>query len=244
MADRPRGIEVHPTSGATRKTTAGARTSAGHARPWARAGVVLEWVRMRLGRCLLVLSVAACSRTLPHPAYVPQPSSALVEVTAPPPPGRIEGVPASPWSSAVWIDGEWIWRRNRWAWKPGAWVEPPKGGRYAPWTFVRGADGRLWVAQGAWRDAKGGTLDAPVPLVSADVEPTQIVNAGGVVEVVGRTLRPGASTGGQASGSSSASAPADAGVAPAARAAPDAGEAPGSGESTTPSTPVPDAGER
>jgi WXXGXW repeat (2 copies) len=154
---------------------------------------VLEWSDMRRGLAALSLSMAACSRTLPHPAYTTQPSSALIEVTSPPPPGRIERIPAAPWASAVWVDGEWAWRRNRWAWRPGAWVEPPPGAHFAPWAFVRGPDGRLWIAPGTWRDAKGAALDLPVPLMSADVEPTQVVNASGAVELVGRTLRPGAS---------------------------------------------------
>jgi hypothetical protein len=196
IAERPLGIEVQPAHAPSMPTSVGAtkqrECSEGMGR-LAGAVYVLEWIRMRPGHVFLFfLAVMACSRTLPHAPYVPQPTSALVEVGSPPPPGRIEAIPAPPWSSAVWIDGEWAWRRNRWAWKPGAWVEPPPKTRFSPWIFERSPDGRLWVAPGTWRDANGAPVDPPVPLVSADVEPTQIVNAGGVVEVVGRTLRPGA----------------------------------------------------
>src|SRR5476649_2210822 len=93
------------------------------------------------------LAASACSSSLRHPPYAPQAQSALVEVTLPPPPGRVEAIPASPTPSAVWVDGEWRWRRQRWGWQPGYWAEPPKDAKFSPWAFVRGVDGRFWVAQ-------------------------------------------------------------------------------------------------
>lgn len=145
---------------------------------------------MRVCPGLTVLVLAACSRTLAHPPYAPQPSTALVEVSASPPPGRIEVIPPRPGPRAVWIDGEWSWRRERWAWIEGRWVDPPAAAKFSPWVFVRGADGRMWYAPGAWRSENGGAIDPPPPLTSAHVEPTQVVNASGAVETTGPTVRP------------------------------------------------------
>src|ERR1700692_2553605 len=117
---------------------------------------------MRIDVALATL-VLACSPTLTHPSYAPQPQDALVEVDVPPPPGRVEAVPPRPSRSAIWVDGEWVWRRRRWAWLPGRWLEAPAGAVFAPWAFVRGPDGRLWCAAGAWRDAKGSPVTAPRP---------------------------------------------------------------------------------
>ena len=131
----------------------------------------------------------ACGGGLPHPEYVAQPTTALVEVTQPPPPARVETVPPSPAATAVWIDSEWTWRRARWAWLPGRWVNAPPGARFSPWVFVRGPDGRLWVAAGVWRDANGKDVDEPPPLAEATVEGGAIVTADGNIEVTGPTLR-------------------------------------------------------
>jgi hypothetical protein len=109
----------------------------------------------------------ACSSRLPHPSYAPHPTSALAEVPFPPPPARPEVVPDMPKDDAVWIDGEWSWRGRRWAWRAGRWVEPPAGATFSPWTSVRRGDGVLFFAPGAWRDAKGETLEAPKPLAVA-----------------------------------------------------------------------------
>jgi hypothetical protein len=143
--------------------------------------------RMRLGALFAVL-LAACGGPLPHPAYVPQPTSALVEVSRPPPPARVEAVPARPSPKAVWLDGEWAWRRGRWAWLIGRWVEPLPEAAYSPWVFVRGLDGSLYYAPGTWRDAKGDPIDPPTALALGQVESNIVVDADGTVEPTGPTL--------------------------------------------------------
>lgn len=130
-----------------------------------------------------------CGGHFPRPPYSGQPASALVELRETPPPARVESVPPAPKATAVWIDGEWTWRRARWAWQPGRWVEPPPDQTFSPWVVVRGVDGRVWMAPGTWRDAKGNPVDGPTPLASASVESQPVVNAGGETEVTGRTLR-------------------------------------------------------
>jgi hypothetical protein len=149
---------------------------------------------VRLGdsiRVALCLLLAACARRLPHATYTPQPSSALVAVTRAPPPARVESVPASPARSAVWVDGEWTWRRARWAWMPGRWLVPPAGATFSPWVFVRAPDGTFWYAPGVWRDAKDQVIQEPTALAVAVVEGSEVVNANGMTETTGPTLRPG-----------------------------------------------------
>jgi hypothetical protein len=148
-----------------------------------RANAAVPWL------FLAWIFLAGCSGTLPHPRYLPQPASALVEVTAPAPPGRIEEIPPRPSRAALWVDGEWSRRRERWAWLPGAWVEVPAGWKFAPWVFVRGPDGRLWYAPSTWHDAAGAVRPEPKPLALARVEPTQVVNASGANETTGPVLK-------------------------------------------------------
>jgi hypothetical protein len=143
---------------------------------------------MRARTVLGGLTLLGCSNTVPHPPYSPQPGSALVEVTAPPPPGRVEASLERPDPRAVWVDGEWTWRRRRWAWLAGRWVAPPAGATFSPWIFERGADGRLWYAPGTWRDAKGTSIAEPVPIATAQVHPVEIVNASGATENTGTVI--------------------------------------------------------
>jgi hypothetical protein len=122
-----------------------------------------------------------------------QPSSALVTVPLPPPPARVELVPPSPGHGAVWIDGEWTFRHGRWAWTLGQWVVSPPETFFSPWTEVRTADGTLLHAPGVWRDANGQPVAAPQTLAVATAQPGPVVDAEGVTETTGRTVKPGAS---------------------------------------------------
>lgn len=132
--------------------------------------------------------VCGCARSLPHPRYMAQPSSALVEVSRPWPPARVEVIPARPREGAVWVDGEWIWRRGRWAWLAGRWVMAAAGTAFSPSVFVRGADGRLWYAPGEWRDEQHAAVDPPAPLAFAAVEAGVVVHADGRPEPTGPIL--------------------------------------------------------
>lgn len=138
------------------------------------------------------LALVACRSDVRHPVYLPQMPGSLVEVTSPPPPARVEIVPEEPQSSSgkpVWVDGEWTWRRGRWAWIPGKWLVAPAGAFFAPWAFVRGADGRLWYAPGVWRTLLGVPLDPPAALSIASVETGAVVTADGATEITGPTVR-------------------------------------------------------
>lgn len=137
---------------------------------------------------MLLLTPVECASSIPHPPYVAQTTSALVEVDRPPPPARVEVLPARPAPRSVWIDGEWVWRRGRWAWLVGRWVLAPRGARFSPWAYVRGPDGTLWVAPGTWRDDRGVAVEAPRPLARAAVQSTEVVDADGTTVTTGPTL--------------------------------------------------------
>jgi hypothetical protein len=139
----------------------------------------------------------ACSSGLPHPAYAPQPTSALVEVAFPPPPARAEAVPPRPPrpegadGDVVWIDGEWTWRGRRWSWSPGRWVVAPPGARFSPWTTVMREDGAIFFAPGIWRDAQGAPLAGePKALAYARPSAGVIFEPGGHLQRTGPTLDP------------------------------------------------------
>lgn len=161
-----------------------------------RSSVIARTVRgtllalLSLSSLVTLVSLFACRGELPHPTYSPQPTSALVEVEYPPPPARAETVPARPTDDAVWIDGEWTWRRRRWAWNPGRWVEAPAGATYSPWTAVRASDGTFFYAPGAWRDAHGAAVTEPKPLALAGITSNVIFDAEGDVQRAGRVLSP------------------------------------------------------
>jgi hypothetical protein len=110
-------------------------------------------------------------------------------VPIPPPPARVEMVPPSPAKGAVWIDGEWSFRRGRWAWVLGRWVEPPPDRTFSPWVVVRNASGDVLHAPGIWRDKDGHPVDAPPALALATAQGGPVVDAEGVTEITGRTMK-------------------------------------------------------
>jgi hypothetical protein len=126
----------------------------------------------------------ACSSQLPEPRSTTQPESAFSEVDYPPPPARVEFVPAKSSASAVWVNGEWLWSGRRWSWRPGAWVVPPEGASYARRALVRRDGGKLLFAPGAWRDKQGEEVAAP-PEKSAGARSGAVINAEGETEPVG-----------------------------------------------------------
>jgi hypothetical protein len=132
----------------------------------------------------------SCGTRLPHPPYAPHPTSALVEVRFPPPPARAEAVPAQPSNEAVWVDGEWQWRRRKWAWAPGSWVVVPPGGAFSPWTVVRDDNGTLFHAPGTWRNARGEAVPAPKPIALGEAPSGVVVDPEGEIEHPGRNIAP------------------------------------------------------
>jgi hypothetical protein len=147
---------------------------------------------LRLGLLGLCSIAWGCAGSLPHPPYAAQPSSALSLVPIAPPPSRVEQVPDSPGRGAVWVDGEWVYRRGRWAWLLGRWVTVPAGASFSPWAIVRAPDGALYFAPGVWRDKSGKPIDPPVPIAFASASAGPVVDAEGMIQMTGRTVKTGA----------------------------------------------------
>jgi hypothetical protein len=123
--------------------------------------------------------LCACDKDLPRPRYIQQKTSALASVGYPPPPARVEFIPQKPRADAVWLDGEWMWSGSKWAWLSGRWVVAPKGASFAPWTTVRDEQGIVYFANGAWQDATGRLLPAPMPLVLGAAMPGHVTSPEG-----------------------------------------------------------------
>jgi hypothetical protein len=104
--------------------------------------------------CATLLGLLGCASSIP----VPETGShtrdeQTIAIPYPPPPARVEVVPAMPKDipGAVWVDGEWQWKGRRWVWSPGQWQAPLLGGYYAPPTVVRFEDGTLEYYAGTWK---------------------------------------------------------------------------------------------
>lgn len=145
---------------------------------------------LALGALLVGLALAsgcACTSALPQPATVAQPEEAFEPVPYPPPPPRPEWVPEAPAPDAVWVDGEWQFRR-RWRWVYGRWVRPPEGAGFARSALRITEQGVLTYAPGSWRSAEGAVLQEPRALAVAAAD------GGDVVEDLGRNVDVGPNT--------------------------------------------------
>ena len=86
---------------------------------------------------------------------------------------------------------------------------PPRGARFAPWALVRDADGAIYYAVGAWRDANSQEVADPQAISTATSSAGEVVNPEGEREHTGQTIRTGPRDTPPA-----APGPGDAGVAP------------------------------
>lgn len=142
---------------------------------------------------VFAVATASCGTSaLPRPPYTAHASVDLVAVPYSPPPARIEVIPDTPDSRAVWLDGEWTWTGRRWSWRRGRWVIPPQGAAFAPWQVVRDPKGSLYLAQGSWRaTAKpdAGVIEDPVAVGEAKGSRLPVVNLDGEDEPTGADVR-------------------------------------------------------
>lgn len=116
-------------------------------------------------------ALGSCGSSLPLPPLVAHASGTYAEVPYPPPAALVEVVPASPSSSAVWLDGYWRWRRRAYVWIRGGWVLVPVGERFAPWQSFYTRDGLLMFAPGVWYAPDGTRARTPEILVPAYAPP-------------------------------------------------------------------------
>lgn len=77
------------------------------------------------------------------------PANAEIIVRIPPPPLRVEVVPA-PRPGYVWGGGHWGWRNNKHYWVNGSWVQERRGYHYTQHTWTE-RNGRWHMAPGSWR---------------------------------------------------------------------------------------------
>lgn len=74
--------------------------------------------------CLLLL--AGCvryQRTVYVVPVLPQGTQVIMNQPGPPPPGRVEAIPArpGPMNMWTWVPGRWEWQ-GYWVWRDGCWV--------------------------------------------------------------------------------------------------------------------------
>ena len=109
-------------------------------------------------RAAILLFAAGCATTssLPLPRTGPHVGDEPLVVPFPPPPAKVQVIPARPeQKDLVWIDGQWLWKGRRWAWQDGQWEEPLKDGYYALPTTVMLADGSIAYFAGDWHRDSG-----------------------------------------------------------------------------------------
>jgi hypothetical protein len=96
---------------------------------------------------LVTLPLGCGSRHAEAPRGAHPPNDA-VAVPYPPPPAKVEEVPAQPNAACVWADGYWDFT-DRWEWQPGEWVIPQAHCRLAPMELRR-QGGLLLHARPRW----------------------------------------------------------------------------------------------
>jgi hypothetical protein len=103
------------------------------------------------GPAALLAILAAVPGCGPRHAEAPRgahPPNGAVSVPYPPPPAKVEEVPAQPHAACVWADGYWDFS-DRWEWQAGEWVVPQPHCRLAPMELRR-QGGLLLHARPRW----------------------------------------------------------------------------------------------
>ena len=157
----------------------------------ARRALAIALSMLVLAAIAVLPGITGCgAASRPGPPLVRQPSAAFLPVPYPPPPGRVEFVPAPPQPGAIWISGEWDFRFRRWAWTHGRWILPPARATYARWALRRDDRGELWFAPGAWRDTQGTIVDEPEPLATGNARDRSVLEEDGTAQTVAPNRAP------------------------------------------------------
>jgi hypothetical protein len=85
----------------------------------------------------------------PHPPHVQE----FQSVPYPPPPAKVEELPATPRdTSCAWVDGHYRFEGRGFSWQPGRWVLPTPGCYYAPAevAWSKGGESRLYYTPPRW----------------------------------------------------------------------------------------------
>ncbi len=97
---------------------------------------------------LCFASLLACGAEFAEARLGAHPPSDAIVVPYPPPPAKVEELPARPDKACVWVDGYWDYS-DRWEWQAGEWVSPNARCRLAP-SELRRQGGRLLHARPRW----------------------------------------------------------------------------------------------
>ncbi len=97
---------------------------------------------------MLTASALACGSRHAEAPRGAHPANDGVSVPYPPPPAKVEEVPAQPNTACVWADGYWDFT-DRWEWQVGEWVIPQAHCRLAPMELRR-QGGLLLHARPRW----------------------------------------------------------------------------------------------
>lgn len=72
-------------------------------------------------------------------------------VVKPPPPLRVETMPARPHAGHLWVAGYWHWESDAYVWVPGAWIAPPEPKAvWVPPRFEQRSGVSVYIS-GFWR---------------------------------------------------------------------------------------------
>jgi hypothetical protein len=95
-----------------------------------------------------VLTATACTVVPPQVAYT-GPTVAVV-ASRPPPPPRVEIIPAAPGREYVWLPGYWHWERNDHRWVDGRWDRQRERERWVPHRWDHDDRGGQWHLHGGY----------------------------------------------------------------------------------------------
>jgi hypothetical protein len=118
--------------------------------------------------------LTGCAGTLPGPTTTNHPSESYISVPYPPSGALAETVPPQPNSTALWVDGDWVFRGRAYVWQRGGWVEVTSAASYAPSAVLYLPDGRLKFAPATWYDDKAQVLPRPERLSTAVTPPNEV----------------------------------------------------------------------
>lgn len=131
--------------------------SPGGPRPWGLAAGLVAIVSCGSGVRLVP--------TGPHSGS----QAAPLTVDNPPPPAKIEKIPAAPDPDCAWLDGRWEPGAGVWEWTPGRWVRLEGAAQQchfatpeALWVPTAGK-GLLFYLPGRWYRQDGTTCGEPPP---------------------------------------------------------------------------------
>lgn len=124
--------------------------------------------------CWVATAMAASGCIIPaNSPWVAYVSPEPIEVSAPPPPARVEVREPAPTADGVWIEGHWEWRDGRYLWVEGRWERSRHGYAWVAPRYERRGAGWMYV-RGHWRPAGGVAVQPRHPVQRAIPAPPAV----------------------------------------------------------------------